>query len=181
MSASQLNRIAAMVALVEGSHSTIGRTALMKLCFFLQVIRKVPLGYSFSLYSYGPFDSDVMSDLQTAEGLNALKSQTVIYPGGYGYDISPGPQAAQLKDYSKEFVDQYADEVGWVSTTFGRYSATDLELMSTIVFVSIKESSLANPAIAQRVNVIKPHFSMSQIQSKVDWLDSQSLLRRGEI
>ena len=30
----------------------IGRTALMKFCYFLQVVKEVPLGYNFSLYSY---------------------------------------------------------------------------------------------------------------------------------
>jgi hypothetical protein len=170
-----------MVALVEGAQSIVGRTALMKLCFFLQVVKRVPLGYSFSLYSYGPFDSDVMSDLQTAEGLGALRSETLMYSGGYGYSISAGPQSGELKRYSNLFIKEHAEEINWVSSTFGRYSATDLELLSTISFVSIKESALTNAAIAQRVSVIKPHFSMSQIQQKVDWLDSQALLRKGEI
>jgi hypothetical protein len=181
MSATQLNRIAAMVALVEGTNSGVGRTALMKLCFFLQVIRRVPLGYDFSLYSYGPFDSDVMSDLQSAEGLNALQSKTVIYPGGYGYSISSGFQSNQVKQYSLSFLQQYSEDIKWVSTTFGSYTASDLELLSTISFVSIKEKLLTNAEIAQRISVIKPHFSMSQIQQKVDWLDSQSLLRKGYI
>jgi len=104
-----------------------------------------------------------------------------MYSGGYGYSISPGPQASQLKKYSQSFIQKYAKEIGWVVTTFGRYTATDLELLSTISLVSIRESTLTNAAIAQRVSVIKPHFSMSQIQQKVEWLDSQSLLRKGEL
>jgi hypothetical protein len=180
MSATQLNRIATMVALVEGANS-VGRTALMKLCFFLQVVRRVPLGYAFSLYSYGPFDSDVMSDLQTAEGLGALQSETLMYSGGYGYSISPGSKSTELKKYSDSFIRQYANDINWVSSTFGHYSATDLELLSTICYVSIQEDGLTNDAIAQRVSAIKPRFSMSQIQQKVDWLDSQSLLRKGEV
>ena len=65
----------------------LGRTALMKILFFLQESRGVPLNYQFSLYSYGPFDSDVLSDISSAERLNVLKSTTIYYPSGIGYDI----------------------------------------------------------------------------------------------
>jgi len=58
----------------------LGRTAIMKLCFFLQESRGLPLGYQFSLYSYGPFDSDVLSDISSAERMSLLKSNTVDYP-----------------------------------------------------------------------------------------------------
>ena len=53
----------------------IGRTAVMKLCYFLQTLKGVPLGYRFTLYSYGPFDSDVLSDLGTAESRKAVSSE----------------------------------------------------------------------------------------------------------
>ena len=61
----------------------LGRTALMKFCYLLQTVRQVPLGYRFTLYSYGPFDSDVLSDLGTA----------VQYLGGYGYRIRKSDRA----------------------------------------------------------------------------------------
>jgi hypothetical protein len=181
MSASQLNRVAAMVGLVEGAKTSIGRTALMKLCFFLQVLRGVPLGYEFTLYSYGPFDSDVMADLQTAEGLAALRSNTVMYPGGYGYAISPGKQAEEVKKYSKLFLTKYSSEIDWVGSTFGRYNASELELISTALFVSIKEPKSSNQEIAEKVLAIKPHFSITRITSKVDWLEHSGFLRRGEL
>jgi uncharacterized protein len=181
MSANQLNRIAAMIGLIENSQSVIGRTALMKLCFFLQTLRHVPLGYSFSLYSYGPFDSDVMSDLQTAEGLDALKSQTVMYAGGYGYSISASGQASEVKKYSSTFLEKCSKDVEWVASTFGKYTASQLELLSTAVFVSIKEKALTNQSISDRVHMIKPHFTMSQIQTNVEWLDQSGFLRQGEL
>jgi hypothetical protein len=44
------NRIALITRLVEKVPG-LGRTALMKYCYFLQTLRRVPLGYSFTLYS----------------------------------------------------------------------------------------------------------------------------------
>src|ERR1700677_285788 len=147
MSTNQLNRVAAMIRLVDAAKPTIGRTALMKLCFFAQVIRGVPLGYEFSLYSYGPFDSDVMADLQCAEGLSALKSSIAMYPGGYGYLISAGEARGQVEKYSAEFLMKFNDDLEWTAHQFGGYSASDLELMSTVVFVSIKEPNIENVKI----------------------------------
>lgn len=180
MSSNQLNRVAVMVALVEVVRSS-GRTALMKYCFFLQVVRRVPLGYSFTLYSYGPFDSDVMADLQTAEALNVLRSQTVLYPGGYGYSITSGQNAGQINKRYDTFLSPYREDINWVAGTFGHYNASDLELLSTILFVSIREKALSNENIAARVFIVKPHFTMIQIRSKVAWLESQALLRNGQL
>ena len=60
----------------------LGRTAIMNFFFFLQESAGVPLNYQFSLYSYGPFDSDVLADISAAERLDVLKSSTVYYPSG---------------------------------------------------------------------------------------------------
>ena len=72
--------IAELVSRAPAGH--VGRTAIMKFCYLLQVVRGVPLGYHFTLYSYGPFDSGVLSDLSTAETLKAVESSVVYYGGG---------------------------------------------------------------------------------------------------
>src|ERR1035438_8492020 len=72
---------------------SLGRTALMKLCYFLQVLKGVPFGYRFTLYSYGPFDSNVLADLGTAESLGAVHSTVAYYSGGYGYNIQKAERA----------------------------------------------------------------------------------------
>src|ERR1035438_3845304 len=80
----------------------LGRTALMKILFFLQESRGVPLDYQFSLYSYGPFDSDVLSDISWAERLNVLKSTTVYYPSGIGYEYSRGTGVDRSEEHTSE-------------------------------------------------------------------------------
>src|SRR5579863_9410428 len=91
-------RLALIPALAsQSSNGYIGRTALMKYMYFLQVLRKVPLGYRFTLYSYGPFDSDVLADVETAESLGVLESSVVGYSGGYGYQIREGRGAEWLQ------------------------------------------------------------------------------------
>ena len=89
--------LAIMARLVfQAPNSKLGRTQLMKLCYFLQEIEGVPMRYDFRLFNYGPFDSEVLSDLGSACSHNTLKEQTVTYHRGYGYEITPGESAGEL-------------------------------------------------------------------------------------
>ncbi len=96
------NRLAVITWLAENA-AGLGRTALMKYCYFLQVLRGVPLGYRFSLYSYGPFDSDVLSDLDSTESIGGVTSFVEYFPSGYGYRIVPGERSKAVKCLGEHF------------------------------------------------------------------------------
>jgi uncharacterized protein YwgA len=177
MSTNQLNRIAAITRLLGLSGRKLGRTAVMKLCFFLQSIKDVPLGYEFTLYSYGPFDSDVLADLQTAENLGVISSDIEYYVGGYGYEISPTARAKEVEAVSDDFLGKYSSEIEWVANTFSSLSATDLELLSTIVFISQKRVILSDTALIAQVHQVKPHFSTDRIAEKIAWLKKINVMK----
>ncbi len=158
----------------------IGRTALMKYMYFLQVLRGVPLGYHFSMYSYGPFDSDVLADLSTAEALNIVSSTPVSFSGGYGYQIRAEENAQKVKQEISTFLADHKRDIDWLFAEFGDLNSADLELASTIVYVdrefSEEHQNRSVSEIAARVNEIKPHFSREQVQSSLDSLFSKGLL-----
>jgi len=81
-------RLAVLSTLVKQAPQKPGRTTLMKFAYLLQTVRGVPLGYRFELYNYGPYDSTVVSDLSQAVTLKAIKSETVYFQSGYGYEYS---------------------------------------------------------------------------------------------
>jgi hypothetical protein len=169
-------RIAVFVELIEGTGTQIGRTALMKMCYFLQTLRAVPLGYEFSLYSYGPFDSMVLSDLRAAEDLSAIESSVSAFPGGYQYLLSASDNAAQFRKLARSFLTEHRADLDWVSQTFGRRSASELELLSTIVYVNRSDSISSRQTLKEKVKLIKPHFSLPDISQKIDWLEQKQLL-----
>jgi len=170
------NRLAVFVQFAEKTSGNLGRTQLMKLCYFLQAFRGVPLGYNFSLYSYGPFDSEVLSDLQTAESMSVLHTEIQYYPGGYKYDIQPGEKGEKAKANASPFIAEHQRDIDWVSNKFGRWPAADLELASTIAYVSEEEGIEDRDELIERVKLVKPHFSHKQIRSQLDWLVSEQLL-----
>jgi uncharacterized protein YwgA len=173
-------RLATIVALAE-KQPRLGRTAVMKLCYFLQTLRNVPLGYRFTLYSYGPFDVSVLSDISSTEALRGIESKTVLYSSGYGYEISPASKSRSVKALAPDFIKKYAPDISWVVEQFGKFGSADLELFSTIIYVNREsaqaKAKLATDALADRVHEIKPHFNRSYVQTKVAYLEEQHLLR----
>ncbi|HXQ26483.1 MAG TPA: hypothetical protein VN822_08775 [Candidatus Acidoferrales bacterium] len=102
-------RMALISILAERSpKGSVGRTGVMKFLYFLQTLRDVPLEYRFTLYSYGPFDAEVLSDLANAEALEVVNSTIIQFSGGYGYEIRPGRNAKWLQERSAEFLSQRA-------------------------------------------------------------------------
>jgi len=159
----------------------LGRTALMKFSYLLQTVRGVPLGYRFTLYSYGPFDSSVLSDLSTAETLKAVQSRITYYSGGYGYQISQGECGGSAREAGQEFLNRYQESLDWVLGEFGTHSSADLELESTIVYVDLeaarKSEVLPVEILAQRVRDVKPRFKEEYIREKASQLHAKGLLR----
>lgn len=157
------HRYATFAALTEKSNAGLGRTALMKMCYFLQVLRKVDLGYDFRLYTYGPFDSQVLDDLSYAEFLGAVDERVVQYPSGYGYIIKANKEADLVKEKAADFLAENETHIDWVVKAFGSCFASDLELMSTMVFVdreaAQKGQGLKLKELVHRVLQVKPHFA----------------------
>lgn len=158
----------------------IGRTALMKYMYFLQALRGIPLGYSFSMYSYGPFDSDVLSDLSTAESLALVSSTPISFSGGYGYRISPAPGAEKAKRDAEEFLLAHREDIDWVITEFGELNSAELELASTIIYVDREFAEIGVPDarvhLVSLVNEIKPHFGTDRIERSVESLRQKGVL-----
>jgi uncharacterized protein len=155
----------------------LGRTALMKILFFLQESRGVPLNYQFSLYSYGPFDSDVLSDISSAERLNVLKSTTIYYPSGIGYEYSRGAGADSIEDLAEDFVEAHKGDIKWALEHFSRKTAAELELLSTILYIAKYQNPRTVDKLIEQVELAKPHFTHDQVRGGFDELVGLNVLR----
>jgi uncharacterized protein YwgA len=176
------HRFAVIASLAEKAPSgRLGRTALMKYAYFLQVLRGVPLGYDFRLYAYGPFDSEVLDDLDYTQTLDAVNVKTVYHGNGYGYDIRPGSTSGEVKAKAGDFLLAYQDHIDWVIQEFRELSPAELELASTMVFVDREAvrsgQNLSLPELRRRVLAVKPRFTDEQADSQARLLQEKGLLR----
>ena len=177
----QIHGLALISYLAQASPGKwIGRTALMKYLYFLQEARRVPLGYHFTLYSYGPFDAAVLNDLGSAEALGLVRSTLAAYPTGYGYRIESDIDLKDVTELAGDLLLEHKDDIDWVLAEFGSKTAADLELESTIVFVERETSRAGKPvpigSIVGHVHDVKPHFKEAEIESRVKTLMERDLL-----
>ncbi len=161
----------------------LGKTAMMKYMFLLQKIYKVPLGYDFEIYTYGPYATEVMEDIDYAQHQDIISVEKVTYPtGNTGYHLSPSLNIAKTVDKEKEFVLQYQQSVREVVELFGDKSAKELELTTTIIY--LYGTYIANKwectldTIVANVHEIKPHFSIETIRNEYQHLEELGFLRR---
>lgn len=75
-----------------------GKTALQKFIYLLQELYNVKIGYDFSLYTYGPFSSELLSDLDFVESLNGV--DVGFIPEIQEYEIFPGKANESIRTKS---------------------------------------------------------------------------------
>lgn len=175
------DRLAAIVRIVKEAQSyRFGRTSLMKVLYFLKTLKGVPVGFDFKLYTYGPFDRRVLEDLDYAEALGAVCSEAVTYSGGYRYELKPGPKAEEIERMADRFLAEHGDDIRELVERFGGYSALDLEMLSTLIFVdraaADNKEDLSDLEAVRRVRDVKPYLSKENIRNSVDTLKQNGYL-----
>jgi hypothetical protein len=185
-------RLALITCLVERAPGQVlGRTAIVKLAYLLQVLRRVPVGYDFRLFTYGPFDAEVLSNLDSARSLEAVTVKTVDHPAGYGYEVRPGPLAGVVKAQAAEWLTQYQGDIDWVVRAFAGHTAAELGLLSTSVYVDRELAAQGKGIVpveelVRRVREVKPHFSEAAVAQLVragqaeGWLSAVARPRANE-
>lgn len=177
-----LDRRIGVIAKIAEEKPGLGKTAMMKFIFLLQKVYKVPLGYDFEIYTYGPYSSEVMEDIDLAGHQDILSIESVIYPSGHsGYNLTPSANAARAIDKAEGFIHDHDKKVKEVVNLFGDKTAKDLELATTIVYLygtyKANRWKCTLEEISANVHEIKPHFSMETIKDEYRHLDGLGILR----
>ena len=157
-----------------------GKTSLQKLIYLLHEGYGVDCGYQFELYTYGPFSSDIMIDLDQVEGLKGVSVNPVITGTG-GYRIAQGENCENIRKKAIDFLEQNNAIIDKLIMNFGELTAKQLELRSTILF-AYKESRtheevILDEKLSKIVGEIKPKFSNDEILDAIQELRNISLLK----
>ena len=179
-------RLAFITEIAKRDTHNLGKTGMMKFLYLLQTIYKVPLGYEFEIYTYGPYCQTVMSDIEYAEFADCIQVKPITYPSGLsGYSINAKQTDNKVLDNTTDIIHEYSRQIDEVIASFSEKSAKELELYSTIVFVtsSFYQNSWGKEKgeICKTVKGIKPHFSNDTICEAYDDLDTHKFLDAIEI
>jgi len=160
-----------------------GKTVLQKMVYLFQEIFKIDCGYNFELYSYGPFNSQLLNDLDYVEHIGGVTVSHVDYRKG-GFQINPGEKVDFFREKGKDFLNSpgVGEALTRLVDEFGGFGASDLELRSTIVYVERElrdQGSIPGvKMVTQVVKNIKPKFSEEDIRATIDELRSKNYFER---
>jgi uncharacterized protein len=149
-----------------------GKTALQKLVFLLQEVYKVDCGYDFQLHSYGPFDPQLLSDLDLVEAWGYVS----IHQINAGFEIRPTKKIDSLREKASDFFDnpKTAESITSLVSNYGGMTARELELRATTVYVDHDFRNRSQIPSAQQllevVKSIKPKFPEQEIETAIDEL-----------
>ena len=160
-------------------HPQFGKTALQKLIYLLQEVYGVDCGYDFSLYTYGPFTSQVLQDLDLVESFGGVKVNPVR-KGLDGYRIEPFDNDDRVQDQAREFLNGISEDIETLVAEYGGYSAKQLEMRATTIYVEREMKRDGKPVslddLVRLVHDIKPYFPGDEIKSVVE-----ELLAKGHV
>lgn len=173
--------IAKLTEELQNRTTQFGKTAVVKLLFILQEVYRVPLGYRFSLYTYGPYCSDVLADLDYSEAMEAVNICNIVSGPG-GYSIEPSKKTKEYIVKAEAFLQEHKNSIEEVLELFGKMTAKDLGLRSTIIYIYknyLKNKwEISNTEIADDVKTLKPYFTTEQILAAYQELENMKVFNR---
>lgn len=177
MSDITLKRLAALIEIAQRRQeksAQFGKTVAQKLVYLLQNAYRVDLGYRFNIYTYGPYSASLMGDIDYGAATNLL---SVSYDESQGYSIFPGSDVEQLAEERMEFVNEVAEDLEKLFSDFGELNAAELELRSTIHYVSKGRTIRPKQKVVDQVNKIKPKFGKDVVERAYDELVEKCVIR----
>jgi hypothetical protein len=167
-----------LAGLLEGKSPQFGKTAFMKMAYLLQELYEVPLGYRFSLYTYGPYSAEVLADLEYANLRKQVEVEYLGDPQG-GFRITP-TEVASGSNLQNEPIAMYSHVLDELVEHFGSFNARELELRTTSIFlwkrIRPKKPEEVSTLI-EAVRHLKPHFSNMVIRSAIDDLIDDGIIQ----
>jgi uncharacterized protein YwgA len=175
--------IAELAHRLESASPQFGKTVLQKLVYLLQEVFQIDCGYDFTLYSYGPFDSQLLADLDLVNhwGCVTVESCDSVYGG---YKIKPTEKWNSVHDKTEGFFDNRNNLQALENLVkdFGSKTAKELELIATTIYVARDvrrnqgTTEASRKVVLDLVQQIKPKFSHEEIEAASD-----ELVRLGHI
>ena len=160
--------IAFLIKEAKTADQRLGKKALQKKVHLIQELGGVGAGYRFSFHIYGPYSEDLAGDLDLVAYGNGAK---VSYNEGDNYySITPGEETDRMIEAGQPFIDRNEAALENVLSVFGRRSAKELELVSTVAYLRryLPGGEFDDQdGIVARVKALKPRYSDGEIRGAV--------------
>ncbi len=169
-----LRRYVYILEILEKIRASVGKTFLQKAIYILQEGLGVNLDYNYKLYFYGPYSQELTNDI---EALNDMGLVDIKFdPEKYGYDISITQRGKKfLKKLKEEYnIEPEENKIEKVLSLIKGQNAKAMELLGTVLYFAKLTDD--ERELKKLVNLVKPHFSDSEIKLALKSLRAKRLL-----
>lgn len=149
---------AILLSLIEhlrSQGSWCGETHVQKATYFLQELLGAPLGFDFTLYKYGPY-SFGLTDVLSAMRADALIRLSPNPP--YGPSLELGDASQQIRTQFPRTLKRFEKEVDFVARHLGAKPVSELEAVSTALYVKLLHGDLPRERHVALLRELKPHI-----------------------
>lgn len=129
--------------------SQIGKTIVQKIMYMLT--RERVIDFNYSMYHYGPYSSQVSSEINFAENLGAVEMDWI---SDKGYFIKPKSDELEgvLSEGDKQAIDRVIDK-------YGGFNAIEISIIATALFVEDNFEVTDTEELVRVVTSLKPQYS----------------------
>jgi hypothetical protein len=149
-----------MVDMLRDQQSWSGQTHLQKAIFFAQAMLRLPLGFDYVLYKYGPFSRALESSIHRLERDTALTFLPQEPPFGPRLVTSEG--AELIRENEPGVIAAYDEHLGFVAAAIGRKSIKELERLASALWFMVDQPRASPADVSALVHARKPHVSVAE-------------------
>lgn len=171
----RLQRAAVLTRLIERlreQKSWCGETHVQKATFFLQELTHARLGFTFTMYRYGPYSFDLRDDLTGLRGDNIVR---LAPQWPYGPRMELTDRSDYIQGIYSKTLAAYAGSIDIVVRWLGSKGVAELERLSTALYVIRRNAANASTeALIEHLLRLKPHVSRAQATAAVEEVARQT-------
>lgn len=163
-----------LISYISQHVADLGKTKLHKLVYLIKEIGKVPVGFNFRFYNYGPYSDNLAETLDFVTSLQGVKMK---YDATVNmYEISAGENAAKLVEKANPELQNNKEAIDGILAAYGNNTAKELELITTIIYSNKNYEAKSVDILTQTTKNLKPKFSTNEIQASIRKLQAAGLL-----
>lgn len=163
-----------LISYISKNVPDLGKTKLHKLVYLIKEIGKVPVGFNFRFYNYGPYSDNLAETLDFVTSLRGVNMQYDTFANMY--EISPGENADKLVEKAEPEMRANREIIDQILAAYGKKTAKELELLTTIIFANRNYNAKSMNELETTTKQLKPKFSIPEIKSAIENLKAAQLL-----
>ncbi len=151
---------------IQDQSPQFGKTVMQKLVYLLTTIYGVPTGYEHTLYTYGPYSEELASDVANVAAMEGIE---ISHGVKNGFEIKLAKNHDWVSGKSTKFINENRTKIDSLIRDFGSFNARELELRSTLIFLT-KSEAFSREKLTKQLIELKPYFTEKEVYFAIDEL-----------